>query len=273
MLREMIKYRHVNCFKSPALLAVLVLLLSAQTSLANGEVDIQKPNRNQCEDIIIGEDFDARYKKIKMSLEEDFLNGKPKKLKQDLIGVREQIDKLSLEVYELESKDPQEFQHFALMTVQALDTLIDILPKASDLAPKMRNQYVVPLTNINSLKADYQDCLMREAIEQAQEEIKNDKNINDALADRANTYANLASELNELNNNLYNLETTNIQKLVDYRAQLMLEIENYNKLSEKSNFEFQASRQIPAFLHSVHTEIERVLPGLQLSKSYYSHHK
>lgn len=271
MLNKLLKERYLKCFKNPTLLALLVLFLSNQASLAN---DVTKKNqRNQCENIIISEDFDARYKKIKMGLEEDFLNGQPKKLRQDLIGVREKIDKLSLEVYELENKDPQEFQNFALMTVQALDSLIEILPQASALAPKMRNQYVVPFTNINSLKADYQDCLMREAIEQAQEEIKNDENIDVVLADRANTYAKLADELNDLNINLYSLETSNVQKLIDYRAKLLLEIENYNKQSEKSNFEFQASRQIPAFLNSVHTEIEKVLPGLQLSKSYYSLNK
>ncbi len=271
MWNKLLKVRYVNCFKSPTLLALLVLLLSNQASLANDIMETN--NRNQCENIIISEDFDTRYKKIKMGLEEDFLNGQPKKIRQELIEVREKIDKLSLEVYELENKDPQEFQHFALLTVQALDSLIEILPQASALAPKMRNQYVVPFTNINSLKADYQDCLMREAIEQAQKEINNDKNIDVALADRANTYAKLASELNDLNNNLYSLETTNVQKLIDYRAVLILEIENYNKQSEKSNFKFQASRQIPAFLNSVHSEIEKVLPGLQLSKSYYSIHK
>ena len=271
MLKDIVKIRYVNCVKSPTLLALLVLMLSAQTSLANEELPTVP--RTQCEDIIIGEDFDARYKKIKLGLENDFLTCEPKKLRQDLIGVREKIDKLSLESYELENKDSQEYQHFALMTVQALDSLIDILPQASALAPKMRQQYVVPFTNINSLKADYQDCLMREAIEQAQEEIKKDENIDVALADRANTYARLANELNELNNNLYNLETTNVQRLIDYRAQLLVEIENYNKLTEKSNFEFQASRQIPAFLNTVHNEIERVLPGLQLSKSYYTLNK
>jgi hypothetical protein len=223
-----------------------------------------------CENIIIDADFEQKFQEIQNNLEEDFNQGAPKKIKGELLEVRGKIDQLTLNVFDLKKPDSQEFHHFANQTLQALDQLIELMPRASAIAPKMRVQYVVPFANISSLKADYYDCMMRAAIEQAQEEIQTSGEIEVQNEDRSQTYKKLSKELNDLNKNLYHLETADLQKLISYRAQIINEIERFNQQGQPESYDFTIAQEFPELLNSVHNEIEKVLPGLQLSKNYYS---
>ena len=215
-----------------------------------------------CEITLVNQDIEKRYQAIQKKLEQDFNNGLPKKLRTDLVGLRKDIDALTLQSFDLDSDNSQEMNLITQKTIDHLEKMISLLPQASGLAPKVRTQYVVPFTNINSLKADHQDCLMKIAIADAKSQI-NEKETESS----ENIYKKLTSELNQLNKNLYRLETTDVQKFIGLRAQLLLDLESYNKSQDQQT---QLAQQLPQILNSVQSEIERLLPGLQLSKKYYS---
>ena len=200
--------------------------------------------------------MENRYQKIRKKMEQDFQQGPPKKLKEDLTYLEKKVDKISLQIFDLNPDSPQEVKRLAQQTLNQLEEIIRILPKASELALRMRTQYVVPFTTINSIKAEYQDCLGGLDIEEDQ----NQKTKN-------SVYRQLTSEFKELNQELYDLETKNISLFVGYRSQLLLDLEKYN---ENKNPMSSPSQRVPEILNSVQREIGKILSNLQLSKFYYS---
>ena len=183
-----------------------------------------------------------------------------KKIKEALIQVSEKIDKISLQTFDINPDNHQKINVLTQQTIDQLEKMIGLLPKASKLVPKMRKQYVMPFTNLNSIKAEHQNCLMEKAVKESQnQDIKVDHS--------GNIYKQLTSELNQLNQELYKLETTDVERFIGYRSELLSHLEKYNTNGTSSTF---PSEKIPEILNSVQTEIEKILPSLELSKTYYS---
>ncbi|MEM7646977.1 MAG: hypothetical protein AAF203_08715, partial [Pseudomonadota bacterium] len=133
-------------------------------------------------------------------------------------------------------------------------------------APQVRDQYVVPFTNMNSLKADQQDCAMKLAVQQVKDEETSEKAQESEKS--LNIYKSLTQELSRMNDNLYVLQTSDTQKYIALRANLLGQLEQYNKKGGQTSFAFE--RELPKVLNSVQTEIEDLLPGLSLSKKYHA---
>lgn len=215
----------------------------------------------QCEAEIINKDLEDRYEKIRKKLELGFAQGEPQKIKSHFLELRKRLDKLNLEFYDIESNNTQEINFMAQNILSSLEDLLKLLPQATKVAPQVREEVVVPFTNISSLIADNQECLMKAAVLEAQKEITNSK----VEISSSNIYKKLTAELRDLNENLYKLETTDIQRFVDLRGQLLKQIENYNN---NKSIDQQLSQNFPQMINSMQSEIERVIPGLELSKEY-----
>lgn len=229
--------------------------ISVATDHGQNEVEV-------CRSHLVNQDLEDRYENIQEKLEKDFNQGLPKQLRSDLIEVRKQVDALSVKAFDLNDDSSQEINQITQQTIDSLERIIGLLPKASALAPQVREQYVVPFTNISSIRAERQDCLMKVAIADAKAEIEDKKEVSSG-----NIYKKLTSELNELNQNLYKLETTDVQKFIGLRTTLLNRLEQYNKKPKQNS---KLSQNIPEVLNSLQSEIEKVLPGLELSKKYYS---
>ncbi len=222
--------------------------------------ETQSKITDQCHSLLVSQDIEKRYKKVQSALEADYAEGMPKQLRTDLVRVRKDIDSLSVKLFEVNSSNSQEVNHIVQLTIDYLDKMISLLPKANKVAPKVRDQYVVPFTNISSIKAEHQDCMMQAAIEG----VKNDEPVKSNGAS-INIYKKLTSELERLNENLYVLQTTDVQRFVSYRAKLLKKLERYNQDKEQA---VALTSEIPSILNNVHREIETLLPGLELSTEY-----
>ena len=250
-------YRGSSKTAALALTLSITLLFPAHPAFAK---NIGKTIENNCESILINADIENRYKKIKKNMEQSFSQGLPKKIKENLIQISQKIDKLSLQTFDMNPENHQEINLLTQQTIDQLEKMIGLLPKASKLAPKMRKQYVMPFTNLNSIKAEHQNCLMEIAVKESQSQ-------NIKVENSGNIYKQLTSELNQLNQELYKLETTDIERFIGYRSQLLSSLERYNTNDTSSA---SPSEKIPEILNSVQTEIEKIIPSLQLSKTYYS---
>ncbi len=217
----------------------------------------------QCQAIIVNQDIEDRYKKIQSALEADYAQGMPKQIKTDLIRVRDDIDSLTVKLFEVDSSNSQEVNHIAQLTIDYLDKMISLLPKANQIAPKVRDRYVVPFTNINSLRAEYQECMMEAAVAQVKDQ--DTASVSDAEEPSINIYKKLTKEMERLNNNLYTLQTTDVERYVSYRNQVMKNLEAYNKGEKQA---VAVTSDLPQVLNKVHREIETLIPGLELSKEY-----
>lgn len=218
----------------------------------------------QCRALLVNQDIEERYQKIQKSLESDYKEGLPKQLKIDLMRVREDIDGLTSKLFDVNNRDPQEVNHIVQLTIDYLEKMISLLPKAHRLAPVVRDRYVVPFTNMNSIRAEHQECLMQAAIEDLQNKEPASKPEPESSH---NIYRKLTRELERLNESLYTLQTTDVQRFISYRADLLKQLENYNRNQSAGD---RITAKIPQVLNTVHNEIERLLPGLELSKNYYS---
>jgi len=233
--------------------------------IIEGSTEIISENSEDkiCRAFLVNKDIEIRYQKIQKDLETDYKEGLPNQLKMNLIGIRRDIDSLTVKLFDVDYNDSQEINNITKLTIDYLERMIGILPKANKIGPQIRDRYVVPFTNINSIKAEHQDCLMQAAIE----DVKNKKAEPDVQGASINIYEKLTAELEHLNKNLYTLQTTDVSRFISYRAKLLADLENYNKSQANG---FSLTTKIPQVLNTVHTEIERLLPGLELSKKYYS---
>ena len=222
-------------------------------------------NQKACENFAVTSEIENRYAKIRENLEKDYNSGIPHKLKTELIKLRSETDKISQKIFDVADINTQEVNSLVKDTIDRLEKFIQLVPEISNNAPKVRDQYVVPFTNISSLKAEHQECLMTMAIEQAKNQVKDEPQIEEDL----NIYKNLTHELNSLSNYLYRAETTDVQKFIQLRSELLSSLEEYNKSKEVSSPN-KVVKNIPKTINAVQSEIEKLLPGLQLSKKYYS---
>ncbi len=224
-------------------------------------VQAAAPVNEKCQTILVNQDIETRYKKIQAALEADYAEGMPKQLKTDLIRVREDIDTLTLKLYDVDTNNSQEVNHIAQLTIDYLDKMISLLPKATKIAPKVRDRYVVPFTNISSIRAEHQECLMEAAVDQ----VKNQATPEGSDEGAINIYKKLTQEMERLNSNLYTLQTTDVQRFINYRSRMLKQLEAYNKNKAEA---FVVTKDIPQVLNNVHREIEKLIPGLELSKEY-----
>ncbi len=245
------------------ILALLICLFPNFVRAQDSMAQEQKPPQTQCETEVVTQDLEERYLGIQKKLEEDYNQGVPKKLKSEFLVLRKKLDDLNLKFFEIDSQNSQEINFMAQKILTALDDLIVILPKASRLAPTVRDQFVVPFTNINSIIAENQDCLMKLAVAEAQKEMSQNPVENSS----GNIYKKLTSELKALNENLYKLETTDAQKFVSLKDELLKDLEAYN---DNKDSQFKISANLPQMINAMQAEIERVIPGLELSKKYFS---
>jgi hypothetical protein len=99
----------------------------------------------------------------------------------------------------------------------------------------------------------------------AVEQVKDQKAPETSLEGAINIYKTLTKEMERLNNNLYTLQTTDVERFISYRSRLMRTLEAYN---EDKKTAVAVTQDIPQVLNNVHREIEKLLPGLELSKEY-----
>ncbi|MCJ8277602.1 MAG: hypothetical protein HRT44_07500 [Bdellovibrionales bacterium] len=244
-----------------SLLFVVATMKPAQAE----DIDLTLQNQS-CESFALNNELESRYDKIRKNLEKDFNSGLPYQLKSQLISLRSDTDEISQKLFDFSSDSDQEVNGLVKNTIDRLEKFIQLLPEITQNAPKIRDQYVVPFTNISSLRAEHQECLMKMAIEQAQNDEKTD-----TTDSSSNIYEKLTNELNSLNANLYKAETTDVQQFIQLRAELLQALESYNKQVDRAPGSSQKIvKNIPKTLNAVQAEIEKLLPGLQLSKKYYS---
>lgn len=258
-------------FKSPLKnILVLILRLYLASSVASAgdptEETLQSMEKSTCETYVINSEIENRYDSIRENLEKNFNSGLPHQLKGKLVDLRSETDELTQKMFDTSSLSEQEVSSLLQETLNRLEKFIQLLPEIVDNAPKVRDQYVVPFTNISSLKAEHQDCLMSVAIEQAQTEAKEQRQ---EASSSLNIYKKITDELNHLNDNLYLAETSDVQKFIQIRAQLLELMESYNKEHQVTEKQKIVSN-IPMAINAVQSEIEKLLPGLQLSENYYS---
>ncbi len=222
------------------------------------------PAEEKCQTTLVGQDLEKKYHEIQKRLESDFKRGMPKQLRTDLTRVRKDIDELIGQLFDVDDKNPQEVNHIVNRTIDYLEKMITLLPKANKIAPMVRDRYVIPFTNISSIKAEHEECLMKHAVAEVKE---SEKDLASSNEPSINIYRKLTEELKNLNQNLYTLQTTDVQKFINFRADLLYKLEKFNQKKGKGS---QVTANIPKVLNSVHTEIERLLPGLQLSENFYS---
>ena len=231
--------------------------------------DLAHSGKKDCSSILIQKDFEDHYNKIREQLEQGFNQGLPKKLSDQLTAINQNIDRLSLQVFDINPDNSQEINLLVQGTIDQLEKIISLIPKLSNLAPKIRTDYIMPFSNMNSIGAEHQNCLMEIAIKEIQTQDRDTK-----IKNSGNIYKKLTSELNQMNQSLYTLQTTRVEQFIGYHSQLLSSLEKYNAKEKGQNIKTLArekiSEEIPLILNSVQTEIDKIQPGLQLSKNYYS---
>lgn len=225
---------------------------------------IPKAEVSACESYIVNKDLEDRYDKLRAQMEKDYQSGVPHQIKSELVNVRKQVDQLMAKLFELDSSNSQEVNHITLQTISHLETMISLIPKANRMAPKVLDHYMVPFTNISSLKAEHQECLMKAAIEEAKSQNQKSMASNESSF---NVYRNLSEQLQEMNKNLYRLQTSDVGHFIGLRAQLIKNLEDFNKQPPGT---VNITSNIPTVLNAVHTEIEKLIPGLELPEKYYT---
>lgn len=222
------------------------------------------PSDEQCKTLLVSADLEQRYKKLQNKMKEDLSSGVPHELKNSFIKVREKIDLLAVQLFELEEKDNQSVNQTVNQVLVQLEQMIGLVPKVNELAPQMRDQYVIPLTNIDSLRADHEHCLMQAAIRKVSEDSSDSGND---LESSFATYNKLTEELERLNNDLYKLQTTKVEKFIGLRDEVLQSLAAYNNGQKGPH---QLSTEIPEILNILHRDIEEIMPGLEVPKVYYS---
>lgn len=213
-----------------------------------------------CETRFVSQDIEERFQSIQSGLEADYANGLPRQIKTDLIRVRDDIDQLSSKLFDVNKNNSQEINHIVQLTIDYLEKMISLIPKAHRIAPQVREQYVLPFTTISSIRAEYQDCLAQAKMQENQS-----RPLASASDKEQNKFHHLTVELEQLNNHLYTLQTSKVHRFITYRAKMLRQLELYNK--QKVDGE-KLTKQIPKMIHKVHQEIEKMLPALELSKDY-----
>ena len=242
------------------------------SNLGFAKSDLDHSGKKDCSSILIQKDFENHYKKTREKLEEGLNQGLAKKLSDELMSINRNIDRLSLQVFDMNTDNSQEVNLLVQKTIDQLEKIIRLIPEISILAPKIRKQYVMPFTDMNSMGAEYQNCLMELAIEEIQSQ---DRDIK--IKNSGSIYKKLTSELNQMNQSLYTSQTFRVEQFIGYHSQLISALEEYNTYNtkgkdqdDKTSVRENISGKIPLILNSVQTEIDKVRPGLQLSKTYYS---
>ena len=93
-----------------------------------GATELVNPQMAACQAILVNEDIESRYKKIQDALEADYAQGMPKQLKTDLVRVRDDIDGLSVKLFEVDTSNSQEVNHIIQLTIDYLEKMISHLP-------------------------------------------------------------------------------------------------------------------------------------------------
>ena len=254
------------------LVLITLLLTIPQFSAAQAMESNDNQNtmtENECQAFLVNKSIEDQYNKIRAGFEKDFKSGLPYQLKTKLVAMRSNIDLLSGKSFDLEFNNQQEVNSMVKETLDQLESFIQILPAVANNAPKMRDQYIVPFTNINSLRAEQQACLLNAEIDKIKEEVSNPTMKEETQITDANIYQTLTEELNKLNANLYQAETLDVQKYVALRANLLNDLAQYNK-EQDPQIARQIVAKIPQSIHSIQSEIEKLLPSLQLSEKYVS---
>lgn len=212
-----------------------------------------------CHSPIDPQDPVTNHSSMQAELQKTYNEGIPKKLREQLVAVRSQVDTLSGKFFSVNSHDSQTVETMIKATVRMLDQLIQLLPDMQSMAPDIRMKIVLPFTNINSLVADYIDCLNNVAI--ADTHKKDDLG---GIKTMDNPFKDLSPELTELNTSLYDLETFESQ-YSRYRSDFATIDEDGNEVFKISNLQ-----QIPAVLNAIQLDIEDIMPALELTKNYAS---
>ena len=212
-------------------------------------------SNSQCEALAVTKELQDKYENLKKNIESDYSSGLPNQMKSQLTKIRTEADIINQKIYDLQNSN-QEINNIVADTINKLDEFIQILPSISNFAPKIRDRYIVPFANLNSLKAEEEQCLMKMR-SQASEEAS------------VNIYQKLTQELQIMSNNLFEAERISPQKYIIYRSELVETLSNYNKNNRLEDAQ-NLLTIIPKAIHSIQSDIEGLLPGLQLSKNYSS---
>ncbi|MCB0376892.1 MAG: hypothetical protein KDD33_00240 [Bdellovibrionales bacterium] len=221
-------------------------------------------NAKACEAFLVSNDLEEKYEKLRKNLEKDFESGLPFQLRKKLNELRKQTDQVSVKLFDIEKSSGQEINNLVSEAIGQLDSFIALLPEISNNAPKVRDAYVVPITNLSSLRADHQECLMKAAVENVKAHAGAEREVSSA-----SVYSKLTEEMNRLNSSLYLAETSDVQKFVALRTDLYKALESYNKSQNPDDLN-NVLQKIPRSVNGLQAEIEKIMPGLELSKKYFS---
>ena len=248
-------------------MVILLLVFSFQMVFANNaqaDVEVQDLNKDTvmiCENRIDA-NLNERFEKLRKSMENGFSQGLPAKLKSELLASRHRSDDISLQVHETHIENDLEVNGLVQKTLDHLEEYIGLVPRVATHAPKVRDEFVIPLTNVSSLQAENKECYKAEFSAQAEAV----ETTNDAK-EANNKYALITDELNRLNNNLYEAQTISPQKFIAYRGELQAMIAEYNK-NHDLKLAAQIKTRIPQIVNNMQQEVEVLLPGFELSSAY-----
>lgn len=207
-------------------------------------------------------DLEKQFDELRKSLENGFQQGLPAQLRGELVKSRETSDDLTLQVLDTHIENEQEINGLVKKMLDHLDEFIVLVPKVSNHAPKVRDEFVIPFSNVSSLRSETKECFVAE-VDQNSGEIKETATETTNI----NKFALITDELNRLNHNLYEAQTISPQKYLSYKAELQEMIEKYNNSRDLYSAN-QIKSRVPEILNNMQTEIDVLLPGFQLSTKY-----
>gem|GEM_PF-5422852 len=199
--------------------------------------------RNDCESQRVSNATQLQFEQLKQKLESGYAQGLPHQLQEELLGIREINDKLSMRLMDSKSAKVQELQEVLKMTIAHIEKFVAVIPKLAEQAPKVRDQYVLPLSNLEpvSLKCHTESL----------------------------TYQTVFKEIQRINSDLYSVQRLTPQKYINFQEDLQnLLNASLNDKNTKIAQEFQ--KKLPEVIHSLQTEVDRALPSFQLSAQYRS---
>ena len=127
--------------------SLLLFSVAAEAQHENSNIET-----SHCEEDSVSLDFQIRFDKLKKQLEAGYSQGLPLQLKESLTKIREKSDSLSSQLVD-QSRNPlnasaQEDQQLIASTIDHVGAFIKVVPNIAKLAPKVRAELVLPLSNL-----------------------------------------------------------------------------------------------------------------------------
>ena len=248
--------------------SVIFTLFSLNAHASNESLkDLKNLELEKCENQAIRSDLEKRFMTLQSQIVENFELGQTKKIRDELLTLRNNLDQLSIRSLDLSSSNSQELNHFVHQILEQFDLALKIVPEMKTDVARVKKDYVTPFQNINNEVTINQDCMMELAVLNAQND-KDDKDRSQASQMTSlKSYQILSQHFDRLNQNAFLIESYHPHELNQIKIQLSQGLELFNNGRNK-NF----PHSLPLAINSLQEKLEKLLPGLQISQSKAMNH-